>query len=224
MRISRRWFKHGVRLAALATVVLAATIAGSVTWVRTTADGHIFSEADVPAAPVALVLGAQVYPDGTPSPFLAARLDVARRLLEAGKVRVILVSGDHMNWEYNEPGAMLRYLTAAGVPSAKVVLDHAGFDTYDSCARAHRIFGVREAIVVTQTFHLPRAVTLCRELGVDATGVGDDSVKRYERVWRIGSTRELGACVKAVADAVSGRDPVHLGHHETTVEDALRTS
>lgn len=218
----RCWARRAVKLAAVATFATTAAVAGSVVWVRTAADGHIFTAEEVPAAPVALVLGAKVDPDGTPSPFLAARLDVARRLLETGKVRAILVSGDHMSWEYNEPGAMFRYLTAAGVPAGKVVLDHAGFDTYDSCARARRVFGVRQAIVVTQTFHLPRAVTVCRRLGVDATGVGDETVKRYEQTWRIGSTRELGACVKAVFDVVSGRDPVHLGRHEPGVEEALR--
>ncbi|MEJ3742955.1 ElyC/SanA/YdcF family protein [Actinomycetes bacterium KLBMP 9797] len=219
----RRWLRRAVWLGLVGAVGLAAAVAGSVIWVRTASDGHIFSEETVPAAPVALVLGAQVYADGTPSPFLAARLDVARRLFEAGKVRAILVSGDHMNWEYDEPGAMQRYLTAAGVPAQKVVLDHAGFDTYDSCARASRVFGVRQAIVVTQAFHLPRAVTLCRRLGVDAAGVGDETVKRYRQTWRIGSTREHGACVKAVLDVLSGRDPVHLGRRESGVDEALRT-
>lgn len=167
----RRWTRRGVKLAAVGTVALTAAVAGSVAWVRTASDGHIFTAEEVPPAPVALVLGAQVYEDGTPSPFLAARLDIARRLLETGKVRAILVSGDHMSWGYNEPGGMFRYLTTAGVPAGKVVLDHAGFDTYDSCSRARRVFGVRQAIVVTQAFHLPRAVTLCRRLGVDASGV-----------------------------------------------------
>nr|WP_246278856.1 ElyC/SanA/YdcF family protein [Phytohabitans rumicis] len=203
------------------TAFAVAATAASVAWVRISADGHIYTEQSVPEAPVALVLGAQVYDDGTPSPFLAGRLEVAQRLLETGKVRAILVSGDHMHWEYNEPGAMLRWLTSAGVPSEKVVLDHAGFDTYDSCARAHRIFGVQEAIVVTQTYHLPRAVALCRRLGVAAYGVGDDSVKRYRVPWLISSTREHGACVKAVYDAVSGRDPVHLGRLEPGVDEAL---
>jgi vancomycin permeability regulator SanA len=219
----RLWLRRGVKLAAAGTVALTVAVAGSVIWVRTGAGEHIFSERDVPPAPVALVLGAQVYPDGTPSPFLAARLDVARRLFETGKVRVILVSGDHMGWDYNEPGGMLRYLTAAGVPTEKVVLDHAGFDTYDSCARARRVFGVRQAIVVTQAFHLARAVTVCRRLGVEATGVGDETVKRFRQTWRIGATRELGACVKAVVDVVSGRDPVHLGRHEPGVEEALKS-
>ncbi|HEU4422396.1 MAG TPA: ElyC/SanA/YdcF family protein [Pilimelia sp.] len=191
-------------------------------WVRSGADGHIFTEQAVPAAPVALVLGAQVDPDGSPSPFLAARLELARRLYVSGKVRVLLVSGDHMNWDYDEPDAMRRWLLDHGVPDQKIVSDHAGFDTYDSCARAVRIFGVRRAIVVTQTYHLPRAVTLCRRLGLEADGVGDDTVKQFTTPWRISATREHGACVKAAFDVISGRDPVHLGRHETAVEDALR--
>jgi vancomycin permeability regulator SanA len=143
---------------------------GGEIWVRANSDGHVYSEAAVPAAPVALVLGAQVYADGTPSAYLAARLDLAKRLLATGKVKAILLSGDHRSWDYDEPGSMEVYLLAHGVPARQIVLDYAGFDTYDSCARAKRIFGVRQAIVVTQSFHVGRAVALCRHLGVEATG------------------------------------------------------
>jgi vancomycin permeability regulator SanA len=141
------------------------------------------------------VLGAQVDPDGSPSPFLAARLELARRLYVAGKVRVLLVSGDNMHHNYDEPDAMRSWLVAHGVPAGKVVRDYAGFDTYDSCARAVRIFGVHRAIVVTQAFHIPRAVTLCRHLGMDADGVGDESVAQYHDEWLRGTVREYGACV-----------------------------
>jgi vancomycin permeability regulator SanA len=217
----RRWTRRAVLSGLVASVLAGATVAGSVGWIRSAADGHLYSEQAVPPAPVALVLGAKVDDGGVASPFLAARLEIARRLLAAGKVGAILVSGDHMRWEYDEPGAMHRWLVEHGVPSTKIVQDHAGFDTYDSCARAARIFGVSRAIVVTQTYHLARAVTLCRDQGVDADGVGDDTVAAYRRPWLISSTREYGACVKAVVDVVSGRDPVHLGRHETGVADAL---
>ena len=80
------------------------------------------------------------------------------------------MSGDNMAPEYNEPDAMRDYLINAGVPAEQVIADYAGFDTYDSCARAKRIFGVSKLIVVTQSYHLPRAVATCRALGVDATG------------------------------------------------------
>ena len=217
----RRWLRRGVVAAVLAVGLGVLTMVGGELWTRGEAHGHVYSEADVPAAPVALVLGAEVYPDGTPSPFLAARLDIAKRLLDAGKVRAVLLSGDHSRWEYDEPGAMEVYLMTRGVPASRIALDYAGFDTYDSCARAKRIFGVGEAIVVTQTYHLDRAVALCRALGVDAAGVGDDSVRVYREPWRNSVIRERGAVVKAVVDVLSRRDPVFLGRPETTVREAV---
>ena len=194
-------------------------LAGSVGYVRLTAAGHLYSADAVPAAPVALVLGAMVFPDGTPSPFLAARLDLAHLLYAAGKVRVVLVSGDNMAKEYNEPEAMRSYLINAGMPAEAVVADYAGFDTYDSCARALRIFGIKKLIVVTQSYHLPRAVASCRALGIEATGVGDDSV-RHGVAWKRGVVRDQLACVKMVIDLITGRDPV-LGRPETSVAEAL---
>jgi vancomycin permeability regulator SanA len=220
-RRARTW-RRAVIVLAVAVLAGFLTVAGSVLWVRSGADGHLFTEQSVPPAPVALVLGAQVDPDGTPSPFLAARLDLARRLFAAGKVRVLLVSGDNMRHNYDEPSAMRTWLINHGVPDKKIVRDYAGFDTYDSCARAIRIFGVHQVTVVTQSYHLPRAVMLCRRLGLDANGVGDDSVSQFRGPWLTNSTREYGACVKAVYDALSSRDPVYLGQHETAVEDALR--
>jgi vancomycin permeability regulator SanA len=210
-----------VAAGALAAVLAVLVLAGSALWVRGESSGHVYDEAAVPPAPVALVLGAEVYPDGSPSPFLAARLDIARRLLAAGKVRAILLSGDHSRWDYDEPGDMEVYLIGRGVPAQQIALDYAGFDTYDSCARARQIFGVRKAIVVTQSYHIDRAVALCRSLGVDAAGVGDDTVRVYTGPWRHSVIRERGAAVKAVLDVLSHRDPVFLGRHETTVEAAL---
>ena len=215
-RARAAWIAGGVGLAGIAT------LGGSVGFVRATAAGHLYREDDVPPAPVALVLGAKVYPDGTPSAFLAARLDVAKRLFETGKVRAILVSGDNMAPEYNEPDAMRAYLIKAGVPADKVIADYAGFDTYDSCARAKRIFNVSKLIMVTQSYHLPRAVATGRALGVAASGVGDDTV-RHSNPWRRGAIREQIACVKTVLDLITRRDPV-LGRRETSVAEALGTS
>jgi vancomycin permeability regulator SanA len=200
-------------------VSAAIAVSGSVAFVRAAAMGHLYREADVPPAPVGLVLGAQVYPDGTPSTFLAARLDLARRLFEAGKVQVLLVSGDNMAVEYNEPEAMRSYLIAAGVPADKIVADYAGFDTYDSCVRAQRIFGVSNLIVVTQGYHLPRAVGTCRRLGIIASGVGDESA-RHTLAWNRGYLRDQVACVKTVIDLATRRQPV-LGRRETGVDEAL---
>ena len=223
-RVLLRVLRRAAYWGAVATAL--AIIAGSFCslWVRASAFGHVYDEGSVPPAPVAIVLGAQVYADHEPSPFLAARLDIAKRLLDEGKVKAILVSGDHGRWNYDEPGSMQVYLVARGVPAAQVVLDYAGFDTYDSCARAKRVFGVRKAIVVTQSYHIDRAVTLCRSQGIDASGVGDDSVRIYTEPWAHSYVREQGAKVKAAADTLAHRDPVFLGRHEVGIDNALRDS
>lgn len=207
-------------VAGSAVVACGLAIGGSVGIVRAYAAGHLYDEASVPATDVGVVLGAQVYPNGQPSPFLAARLDLAKRLYDAGKIKVILVSGDNMAKEYDEPTAMQRYLIAQGVPANKVVLDYAGFDTYDTCSRAKRIFGVTELTVVTQSYHLPRAVATCRMLGLTANGVGDSSVKTFGGAWTDGSIRDQVACVKTMIDVISRRDPV-LGRAEDGVRIAL---
>jgi vancomycin permeability regulator SanA len=217
---NRRWTRAGSLVLLGLGLSGLAVIGGSVAFVRATAAGHLYSEADVPAAPVALVLGAAVLPDGRPSAFLAGRLDVAQRLYAAGKVQAILVSGDNMAPEYNEPDAMRTYLLNAGVPAEKVVADYAGFDTYDSCVRAQRVFNVSELIVVTQDYHLPRAVATCRRLGLVASGVGDETARQYTRSWRSGAVRDQVACVKTVIDLATHREPV-LGPRETGVDRAL---
>jgi vancomycin permeability regulator SanA len=219
--LDRRWVRGAAQGLLAATALGSLAVAASVWWVDRGAAGHLYDVDSVPPAPVALVLGALVYPDGTPSDFLVARLALAQRLYDTGKVKVLLVSGDHSRPDYDEPDTMRTWLVEHGVPARKVVVDYAGFDTYDSCARARRIFGVRHAIVVTQTYHLDRAVSLCRALGLAADGVGDASVQRKWFSWWRASAREQGACVKAVFDLTLRRDPVFLGHHETGVDDAL---
>ncbi|GAA2537456.1 hypothetical protein GCM10010435_00560 [Winogradskya consettensis] len=213
------------RLIVAGSLVVAASVlamaAGGI-WVTAQSQGHVYAVSTVPAAPVALVLGTEVYDDGTPSPFLEARLELARQLFTAGKVKAILVSGDHRVWEYNEPGAMFAWLVAHGVPSRSIALDHAGFDTYDSCARAKEVFGVTSLTVVTQSYHIDRAVAVCRALGLNANGVGDDSVRApHWNYWYNTAARERPAAVKALLDVASGRDPVFLGPHETSVDEAV---
>jgi vancomycin permeability regulator SanA len=177
----------------------------------------------VPRAPVALVLGAQVYPSGMPSAFLRARLDLAQRLLEAGKVEVLLVSGAADAPEYDEPKAMRAYLEAAGVPPERVVEDPHGLDTYDSCVRAQRVYGLEELVIVSQSYHLPRAVGTARRLGLRAYGVGDETVRSRREPWISGLIRDQLACVKAVYDLRSRRAPV-LGSADPSVRNALRVA
>jgi vancomycin permeability regulator SanA len=188
-------------------IVGLATLTGAVSFVRSTAAGHIYPESDVPATPVALVLGAQVNPDGTPSAFLAARLDLAKRLYDAGLIRMIIVSGDHLAPEFNEPVAMRNYLIRAGLPKERVIADTGGFDTYESCLRATRIFNLSQLIIVTQSYHVVRAVATCRALGIDATGVGDNSARQHALPWWRGVIRDQLACAKTVVDLVTRPNP-----------------
>jgi vancomycin permeability regulator SanA len=210
------WLTAGIAFVGLAAV------AGSVRFVRATAAGHMYAESDVPAAPVALVLGAKVFPDGTPSPFLTARLDLAKRLYDAGRVEMIMVSGDSHAPEFDEPSAMRNYLIQAGVPASHLVVDDTGFDTFESCVRARRMFNGTRLIMVTQTYHLPRAVATCRALGLDAMGVGDDSARQHPNSWRRGLIRDQFACLKTVIDLVTHRGSIRDEPATSTTETTWR--
>ncbi|MDF2629419.1 MAG: hypothetical protein K0R39_3250 [Symbiobacteriaceae bacterium] len=160
-------------------------------------------------AQAALVLGAYVYPDGKPSMMVEDRLIAAHELYKTGKVKKILISGDHGRVEYDEVNAMRRYLEERGVPPEDIFMDHAGFDTYDSMYRARAVFQVQSAIVVTQAFHLPRAVWLARRLGLEAEGVvADRWVYAGARYY---AAREMLARVKAFGEWVSHQKPTFLG-------------
>lgn len=124
--------------------------------------------ADV-TAPVAIVLGASVHRDGTPSPQLEERLGAALVLIGAGRVERILVSGAR-NGAYDEAGPMRRWLIQHGVPATRILEDHAGYRTLDTMERAARVYGIHAAVICTQPFHLPRAVFLARRAGIEAVG------------------------------------------------------
>lgn len=126
----------------------------------------------VPQQRVAVVFGAGVRPDGLPSPMLADRVEAAVALYQQGRVQRLLMTGDNSSTHYDEVSVMKQYAVAHGVPAADITLDYAGFSTYESCYRARAIFGVQQAVLVTQRYHLARAVYTCRALGVDAVGFG----------------------------------------------------
>ncbi|MDO4900599.1 vancomycin high temperature exclusion protein [Actinomyces sp.] len=185
--------------------------------------GHVTEHGtadDDATAPVAIVLGASVYSSGEPSPWLRYRLDVAVDLYESGRVDAILVSGDNGQATYNEPIAMHEYLVQAGIPAQAIAVDYAGFDTYATCVRARSVFGVSEAILVSQDFHEPRAVAVCRSVGVQASGVGDGRARANRSTWAYSWLRERGASVKAAWDVVTDRTPM-LGDRETGVDEAI---
>jgi len=156
--------------------------------------------ADVPVRRVAIVFGAGLWRDGTATPVLHDRVETAANLYFAGKVEKLLMSGDNRFTEYNEPAVMRELALSLGVPEDAIVLDYAGRRTYDTCYRAKAIFGVTRAILVTQTFHLPRAIYLCNLLGVDSVGVEAD-LRVYRKssllYWNL---RELLATVAALWD------------------------
>ncbi|CAI9411361.1 SanA/YdcF family protein [Aestuariimicrobium sp. T2.26MG-19.2B] len=211
-----------IRRVALALTSVAAIGLAPTAIVHALAWGHQAGSTNAaPHRDVLLVLGAGVLPDGQPGAYLKARLDLAADLYASGKASVILVSGDNREANYNEPLAMQRYLVRHGVPAGRIVRDPAGFDTYDSCVRAKRIYGVSRLTLVTQGYHLPRAVATCRMVGVDTFGVGDHSAKAASPgQWRYGVVRELPAAWKTMYDVVSRRTPT-LGQPDPSVQQAL---
>jgi len=160
--------------------------------------GKIFSVEQAPSSRAAIVFGAGLLRDGTPSPVLKDRVATAVQLYQAGKVEKILLSGDNRFIDYNEPASMQRYALSLGVPEKDIILDYAGRRTYDTCYRAKEIFGLQEAILVTQRYHLPRALFTCRSLGLVSNGVFADKRDYHPNSLRFWSLREIPATLVAV--------------------------
>lgn len=206
-RRGQRWAFRIVAASALLALLPSA-------WLYVEEGQRLRTVADAPSEPVAVVFGAGL-DQGVPSPYLAHRLDAALALYRAGKVRAVLVTGDNGRTEYDEPDAMRTYLVQHGVPADRVVRDYAGFDTWDSCSRAHRIFGVDRALLVTQGFHIRRALGMCRAAGIDAYGIGVDEPR--DATWYYGGVRELPAAGEAMLDAVLKPAPSLLGPKVTAL-------
>lgn len=146
-------------------------VAGIDVYVGSAARGRIYSEpSTVPHRPVALVLGTSKYFQGRINLFYAERIRAAATLYHEGRVRGILVSGDHGHPSYNEPQTMKDDLVAEGVAAEFITMDHAGFRTLDSVVRAREVFGLNKFIIVSQKFHCERAIYLARAHGIDAIG------------------------------------------------------
>jgi SanA protein len=156
------------------------------------------------------VLGAQINRDGRPSFMLRDRVNAAAELYRAGRVDKLLLSGDHSRVDYDEVGTMRRLLLDQGIPAQDIFTDHAGFDTWDSAQRAKRVFDVSSAVVVTQRFHMARALYDARRAGLKVTGYAADR-HDYGRIMRKLEVREAAARVKTLADVVTGAEPHFLG-------------
>jgi len=169
---------------------------------------------EVPAVKVAIVFGAGLLRDGSAGPVLRDRVETAAQLYHQGKADKLLMSGDNRFVAYNEPEAMRQHALALGVPDEDIVLDYAGRRTYDTCYRAAAIFEVDTAIVVTQRFHLPRALFLCNALGVQADGVEANNTY-FRKVSRLyWNLRELFATAQAVWDVFVTKPLPVLGNPE----------
>jgi len=213
--------RRGQRRAYQAAVVAGVIGLAPVTWLHLYAGNRVHGQDDVPAHDVTMVLGAGVHGD-RPSDLLARRLDVGIALYRSGRTRVLLVSGDGGGNRYDETGVMRRYLTERGVPEHRVVTDASGFSTWESCVRAKRVYGVDDMIVVTQSFHLRRALALCRAAGIDAHGVGDQSLTwGHLGPTLYGSGREMLAAVKATGQILVKPDPRADGSASDEIRRAL---
>ena len=188
-----------------------AVVSGTSCYVRMRYSDRIFLAEQVPKAPVAIVFGAGLASKGKPSPMLAERLDTALKLYRSGKVEKILVTGANLTRSHDETRAMGRYALAKGVPRETILRDDAGFSTYDSCYRAKAVFGITRATLVTQRFHLPRALFIANSLGLDAIGVAADEGTRTPLV---NEGRELFSRSLALAMAIAKPPPRFLGVSE----------
>tara|TARA_B100000929_G_scaffold159409_1_gene126142 strand:+ start:1286 stop:1918 length:633 start_codon:yes stop_codon:yes gene_type:complete len=171
--------------------------------------GLIYSDfSNVPPANTVIVLGASVHADGKLSPILQDRVDTAIKLYRKNKVKNFLVTGDHRTEDYNEVAAMVNYLESNGIDRDLIITDHAGLDTYDSMYRAGKLFNVKSAIVVTQKFHLPRALFIAKNLGMDYRGFTADQ-RAYQTEYKL-KQREKLANLKALWEVLLNKKPKTL--------------
>ena len=162
--------------------------------------GRVYSLEDIPAERAAIVFGAGLWRDGSPTPVLRDRVQAASELYFQGKVEKLLLSGDNRFADYDEPSAMKNYALGLGVPEEVIILDFAGRRTYDTCYRAKEIFGLESAILVTQEFHLSRALYICDALGISSKGINADrrTYRKFSRgYWNL---RESLATISALWD------------------------
>lgn len=179
----------------------------------------VYQPNDVPAERVAIIFGAGLRRDGTPTAVLRDRVETGAALYFNGKAEKLLMSGDNQFIEYNEPEAMRQYAITLGVPDEAIVLDYAGRRTYDTCYRAKAIFGVKSTILVTQKFHLPRALFLCNALGIKAVGVEANNLNYRRSSLMFWNIREQFATFTAFLDVYVDKPLPILGQAEPIFVD-----
>jgi SanA protein len=179
----------------------------------------IHSVDDAPSERIAIIFGAGLRRDGRPTAVLRDRVETGVRLYFDGKAEKLLMSGDNRAVEYNEPEAMRQYALSLGVPEKDIVLDYAGTRTYDTCYRAKSIFGLESVLLVTQKFHLPRALFLCNVLGIEAQGVEANNLNYSRRSLVFWNIREQFATFTAFMDIYVEEPIPILGQPEPIFAD-----
>jgi vancomycin permeability regulator SanA len=182
--------------------------------------GQIFSPGSAPSRTTAIVFGAGLRRDGTPTLVLADRVAAAAALYRHGTVQSLLLSGSTRGPSYDEAEAMRALAVDLGVDPADILLDKQGTRTLETCLRASRSFGIRSALLVTQRFHLPRALVLCEALGIEADGVQADLSRYSTRSRWFWELRELPASLVAVVDAARARLALHAADQAVALPDS----
>ncbi len=206
------WWKRVLILLVCLGVIGGSAVLGINAHVKKTGGAHIITEEEAAALTnvnCILVLGCGVREDGTPSHMLEDRLKQGVALYNLDASPKLLMSGDHGRENYNEVGTMKQYAMEASVPSEDVFMDHAGFSTYESLYRAKEIFGADKIIIVTQEYHLYRALYIAERMGLDAYGVASD----YRTYWGQTSReiREILARAKDFVNTIFWPEPTFLG-------------
>ena len=205
IRCVLKWIMAGL-LVGLALVVFCNFL------VKSKAKGRLYDDVDaIPYRRVGLVLGTSPYnAHGGDNLYYLNRMNAAAQLYAAHKIDYILVSGDNRKLEYNEPEYMRRSLIALGVPDSVIVLDYAGFRTFDSMVRAKKVFGQDSVTVISQAWHNERAVYIAQHHDLDAIGFNATDIQ-YRRSYLKNHTREILAKTKVVLDMLFNKQPKFLG-------------
>jgi SanA protein len=212
--VFKRKFKAVLRMLIYALIIIIAILGIVRVVIILTEKSKIYTIEGVPPARVAIVFGAGLLRNGEPTRVLQHRVDTAVDLYKAGKIEKLLMSGDNRFIDYNEPGAMRTRAVELGVPADDIVMDFAGRSTYDTCYRARAIFGVQEAILVTQEFHLWRALFTCNNIGLPAVGVPSDRTPYQPVPYIFWNMREIPATLKAVIETLITHPEPILGQPE----------
>lgn len=219
-----RKLKKLIRIILLIIILGGIGIALIDSYVKKEGSKYIVKVEEVPKAEVVLVLGAAVFRSGTVSPILSDRLDVALEIYDKNKIKKFLLTGDHGQVNYDEVNAMKKYIQRKdnNIKDKNIFLDHAGFSTYESIYRAKDIFKVKKVIIVTQRYHLMRAVYIARKMGIEAYGVAADK-REYINMDKY-RMREIAArCKDFIYVNIIKPKPKYLGKPIPITEDGRVT-